>query len=61
MIAVPTAAIDPPLKILIWEDPDGKVWLSYNEPVYLANRHEIPAELLQNITAAKSLAAAASQ
>lgn len=61
MIAAPTAAIDLPLKILIWQDPDGKVWLSYNDPVYLASRHGIPAELLQNIAAAKSLATAAGQ
>lgn len=57
MIAAPTAAIDLPIKILIWEDSDGKVWLSYNAPAYLARRHGIPAELLQNIAAAKSLAA----
>ncbi len=61
MIAAPTAAIDLPLKILIWEDSDGKVWLSYNDPVYLASRHGIPAELLQNIGAAKSLVTAAGQ
>jgi len=54
MIAAPTAAIDLPLKILIWEDVDGKVWLSYNDPAYLASRHGIPAELSQNIAAAKS-------
>lgn len=61
MIAAPTAAIDLPLKILIWEDSDGKVWLSFNDPTYLANRHGIPAELLQNIAAARSLAAAVAQ
>ena len=53
--------MDLPLKILIWEGLDGKVWLSYNDPVYLASRHGIPAELLQNIAAAKSLATAAGQ
>lgn len=61
MIAAPTAAIDLPLKILIWEDSDGKVWLSFKDPTYLANRHGIPAELLQNIAAARSLAAAVAQ
>ncbi len=35
MKAVPTAAIDLPLKALVWEDIDGKVWLSYNRPDYL--------------------------
>lgn len=61
MIAAPTAAIDLPLKILIWEDSDGKAWLSYNDPAYLASRHGIPAELLQNIAAARSLATAVAQ
>lgn len=39
-----TAGIDLPLKALAWEDANGKVWLSYNEPVSLASRHEIPTE-----------------
>ena len=38
MLAAPSAAIDLPLKILIWEDNDGKVWVSYNSPEYLRLR-----------------------
>jgi uncharacterized protein (DUF302 family) len=34
-----TLGIDLPLKVLAWEDADGKVWLSYNEPGWLAARH----------------------
>ena len=34
-----TIAIDLPQKALIWQDVDGVVWLSYNEPRYLSNRH----------------------
>ncbi len=34
-------AIDLPLKAIIWEDKEGKVWLSYNAPVYIAKRHSI--------------------
>ncbi|MBW6509034.1 MAG: DUF302 domain-containing protein [Desulfuromonadales bacterium] len=34
-----TVAIDLPLKALVWEDQQGQVWLSYNEPGYLAARH----------------------
>ena len=34
-----TMAIDLPQKALIWEDDDGQVWLSYNDPKYLAQRH----------------------
>lgn len=49
MIASPTVAIDLPLKALVWEDGDGKVWLSYNSPNYLKQRHAIPDNLLQNI------------
>ena len=36
-----TAAIDLPQKALVWEDAKGQVWLSYNDPNYLANRHGI--------------------
>jgi uncharacterized protein (DUF302 family) len=49
MIASPTVAIDLPLKALVWEDDDGKVWLSYNSPGYLKERHGFPDNLLQNI------------
>jgi uncharacterized protein (DUF302 family) len=61
MLAAPSIAIDLPLKILVWEDVSGKVWVSYNSPEYLQERHGIPEELLQNIAAAKTLAASASQ
>ncbi len=36
-----TAGIDLPLKALAWEDANGKVWLSYNNPAYIASRHGI--------------------
>ena len=49
MIASPSIAIDLPLKALVWQDVDGKVWLSYNSPNYLKERHAIPDDLLQNI------------
>jgi uncharacterized protein (DUF302 family) len=39
MLAAPTAAIDLPLKALAWQDSDGKVWLSYNDPEYLKKRY----------------------
>ena len=38
MIASPSIAIDLPLKILVWEDAQGKVWLTYNDPEYLQRR-----------------------
>ena len=49
MIAAPTLAIDLPLKALVWQGDDAKVWVSYNSAEYLQRRHGIPAELLKNI------------
>jgi uncharacterized protein (DUF302 family) len=56
MLAVPTIAIDLPLKILVAEDGEGKVWISYNSPEYLHIRHNLPNELLQNIAIVEALA-----
>jgi len=50
MLASPTIAIDLPLKALIWQDAGGKVWLSYNSPEYLQQRHNVPPELIKNIS-----------
>jgi uncharacterized protein (DUF302 family) len=58
MLAAPSIAIDLPLKILIWEDKQGKVLVSYNSPAYLQARHGIPQQLLQNIAVVETLAAA---
>jgi uncharacterized protein (DUF302 family) len=41
MVAAPTVAIDLPFKALVWEDAGGKVWLAYNSPAYLKERHGI--------------------
>ena len=48
--------IDLPQKALIWEDEAGEVWVSYNNPVYLANRHDLKGceEVLEKV--AKALA-----
>jgi uncharacterized protein (DUF302 family) len=61
MLAVPSIALDLPLKILVWKDSQGKVWLSYNSPEYLKERHGLPQDLVQNISAAKALATAAAE
>jgi uncharacterized protein (DUF302 family) len=61
MLAAPSSAINLPLKILVWEDAEGKVWISYNSPAYLQERHGIPAELLQNIAVVEGLAAKAAE
>ena len=61
MLAAPSAAIDLPLKILVWEDSQGKVWISYNSPEYLGQRHGILQNLLQNIAVVEALAAKAGE
>lgn len=61
MLAAPSSAIDLPLKVLVWEDAEGKVWLSYNSPEYLQQRHGIPKDLLPNIAAVETLAAKAAE
>jgi len=43
MQAEQTIGIDLPLKALVWQDANGKVWLSYNEPNWLAQRHGLTA------------------
>jgi uncharacterized protein (DUF302 family) len=55
MVASPTIAIDLPLKVLISEDAEGKVWVSHNSPEYLQQRHDVPADLVKNISAAGPL------
>ncbi len=56
MLAAPSTALDLPLKILVAEDAEGKVWLSWNDPAYLQERHGFPNELVANIAAAGALA-----
>jgi uncharacterized protein (DUF302 family) len=61
MLATPSVAIDLPLKILVWQDAQEKVWVSYNSPEYLKGRHGFPPELLQNIAVVETLAAKAGE
>jgi uncharacterized protein (DUF302 family) len=61
MVASPSSAIDLPLKFLIWEDDHGKVWITYNSPVYLQQRHNLPAEVLPNISVIDVLAKAVAE
>jgi uncharacterized protein (DUF302 family) len=55
MIASPALAIDLPLKALAWQDADGFVWLSYNSPEYLQQRHKIAEGSMQNIAGIRSI------
>ncbi|TRC75532.1 DUF302 domain-containing protein [Mesorhizobium sp. WSM4307] len=40
---VQTAAIDLPLKALVWQDSAGKTWIAYNDPMWIGNRHGVGA------------------
>jgi uncharacterized protein (DUF302 family) len=61
MIAAPSSAIDLPLKILIWEDGQGKVRITYDSPAYFQERHDLPPEFLKNIAAVEVLAIKAAE
>jgi uncharacterized protein (DUF302 family) len=61
MLAAPSSAIDLPLKILIWQDVQGKAWVSYNSPAYLQQRHGLPPDLQENIAGVETLATNAAE
>ncbi len=50
MLAAPTAAIDLPLKALVWQDSRGKVWVSYNNPRYIADRFSLSEDQIAPIS-----------
>jgi uncharacterized protein (DUF302 family) len=47
MVENPIAALDLPLKIIVWEDAEKKVWLAYNKASYLEERYALPHDLIQ--------------
>lgn len=61
MIASPSIAIDLPMKVLVWEDADGKVQVSYNTAAYLQSRHGLSPELARNIAVVETLATKAAE
>jgi uncharacterized protein (DUF302 family) len=56
MKAAPLAALDLPLKILVWEDAKGQVWMSHLEAVWLAARYGLSPQLAKPLGAAGALA-----
>ncbi|HTV05786.1 MAG TPA: DUF302 domain-containing protein [Acidobacteriaceae bacterium] len=56
MLAAPSIAIDLPLKILVAQQPDGTVLLSWNDPAWLCQRHNLPAEMQPVLSAVEGLA-----
>src|SRR5208283_3320312 len=61
MLAAPSSALDLPLKILVWQNAEGKVCISYNSPAYLQERHDIPANLMPNLAVIEVLASKAAE
>lgn len=51
----PLSALDLPLKLLAWEDADGKVWVSYNDLSYLQDRYALPQELISKLSIVETL------
>ncbi len=61
MLAAPSIALDLPLKILVSQDNSGKVWVSYNSPDYLRERHAVPPDQMQNLAVVEALATKAAE
>jgi uncharacterized protein (DUF302 family) len=61
MQAEPTVGLDLPLKALIWEDPEARTWIAYNDPLYVVRRHAVAAELSANLAAVVPLLQRAAQ
>ena len=55
MIASPLLALDLPLKVLVWQGEDDKVWVSSTQAAYLKARYSIPQELIGNIAGVDAL------
>jgi uncharacterized protein (DUF302 family) len=55
MLAAPSAALDLPLKVLVWEDRNGAVSVSYNSPDFLAGRHHLTGAMRAPFDAVESI------
>ena len=51
MQADQAVGIDLPLKALVWQDANGKTWLSYNEPQWIAGRHGLAESQARTVEA----------
>lgn len=56
MVAAPSLALDLPLKILVAEHEGGKVVLSWNDPVWLRERHGLPQKMQKVLAAVEAIA-----
>ena len=55
MVVRPLVGLDLPLRVLVWQDPWGRVWVSYNESAFIAQRFGLPGELEKNIAGLPAL------
>ena len=51
LLANATTALDLPLRAICWQDANGKTWLAYNDPAYIVRRHQLPMQLVRNLSA----------
>jgi uncharacterized protein (DUF302 family) len=51
MLAAPASGLDLPLKMLAWEAADGNVWVAYNDPQYVVQRHRLASNFTANLAA----------
>ena len=61
MIASPLLALDLPLKVLVWQSEDERVWVSFTSAAYLKARYSLPQELIGNIAGVDGLVGLALQ
>ncbi len=59
MLAAPLAALDLPLKVLVWENPAGGSFVSYLDPAYLGERHQLTDDLTARIAGINAITDAA--
>jgi uncharacterized protein (DUF302 family) len=59
LAAAPAAALDLPIKVVIFEDEEGKVWVTYNSAAYLRERYALSDDLMSAIDRATALIDAA--
>jgi uncharacterized protein (DUF302 family) len=61
MAQKPSVGLDLPLKALVFEDAEGKVWIAYNDPEYIVHRHGVDQGLKANLAAVIPLLEAAAK
>jgi uncharacterized protein (DUF302 family) len=59
MVARPLVGLELPLRVLVWRDAEGRVWVSYNESAFIARRFALPDGMEKNIAGVPALIDAA--